>query len=284
MAKYDVTYSCGHEGRVALFGPYKDRESKLAWYRNQADCPDCFKKALEEKRASDNAEAVKASSEKGLPKLQGSDKQIAWAEKIRIEYINKLDDYIDRTKSNVTAKGNFDPDEYKKYIQPLNETVKELRVKLLSKSSASWWIDNRGKRLTTIYEEVAPELVERHNKLHNNAVEYLKMRAEKPPEKPKMLELPAPSAIRIQSQRSKQSQNQDASRKHSIVISPDSPKLKYWVKDQGSMDVQGIDTPTKRRTPKMRLPKMKKPDNGPGRMVRPHIARRGGGITRRSNR
>ncbi len=47
--KYTITFSCGHEGTVELFGPNKDRERKLEWYRKQAVCPDCYKeqKAIE---------------------------------------------------------------------------------------------------------------------------------------------------------------------------------------------------------------------------------------------
>mgnify|MGYP000978059085 CR=1 FL=1 len=40
--KYDITYSCGHEGVVELFGKSSARESKLAWYQNTAVCPKCY--------------------------------------------------------------------------------------------------------------------------------------------------------------------------------------------------------------------------------------------------
>jgi len=42
MAKYDVTYKCGHTGTVELFGKQTDRDSKLEWYKNTAVCPDCY--------------------------------------------------------------------------------------------------------------------------------------------------------------------------------------------------------------------------------------------------
>lgn len=38
--KYDVTYSCGHEGTVELFGPGKERDRKLAWIQGSALCPE----------------------------------------------------------------------------------------------------------------------------------------------------------------------------------------------------------------------------------------------------
>lgn len=47
--KYDVVYSCGHKGTVDLFGPTKDRESKIEWYGSQALCPDCYKAKMEKK-------------------------------------------------------------------------------------------------------------------------------------------------------------------------------------------------------------------------------------------
>lgn len=47
--KYDVVYSCGHKGTVDLFGPTKDRESKIEWYGRQALCPDCYKAKMKKK-------------------------------------------------------------------------------------------------------------------------------------------------------------------------------------------------------------------------------------------
>lgn len=51
--KYDVTYSCGHEGVVELFGKNKERERKLKWYQSSAVCQECYQreqaKEMEEK-------------------------------------------------------------------------------------------------------------------------------------------------------------------------------------------------------------------------------------------
>lgn len=51
MAKYDVTYSCGHEGTVELFGKEKDRQRKIEWYESTGLCPECYKKEMREKEA-----------------------------------------------------------------------------------------------------------------------------------------------------------------------------------------------------------------------------------------
>jgi len=42
MAKYQVTYGCGHTGTVDLIGPTKQRENRLEWLATQL-CPDCWK-------------------------------------------------------------------------------------------------------------------------------------------------------------------------------------------------------------------------------------------------
>lgn len=41
MAWYDVTYKCGHTGRVQLVGKTADRERKLEWMAKQ-ECPQCW--------------------------------------------------------------------------------------------------------------------------------------------------------------------------------------------------------------------------------------------------
>ena len=43
MAKYDVTYSCGHTGIVELFGKNSERERKLQWFSESGLCPECYK-------------------------------------------------------------------------------------------------------------------------------------------------------------------------------------------------------------------------------------------------
>jgi len=55
MAKYQITYSCGHAGTVELLGKIKERERKIDWYESQAVCPECYKKEMQ-----------KINKEKGL--------------------------------------------------------------------------------------------------------------------------------------------------------------------------------------------------------------------------
>lgn len=93
MAKYDVTYSCGHSATVELFGKNADRESKLKWMAEKGLCPECYKAFLrqEDKEA---AEEVLSESKLTLPALTGTEKQIAYAEELRNRYIRDSVYYI----------------------------------------------------------------------------------------------------------------------------------------------------------------------------------------------
>lgn len=113
--KCTVTYSCGHQGQVEVFGSSKDRESKLNWYKNKAVCPACYK-------AQKESETAKTSE--GLAQLTGTEKQVKWANDLRAEFISKVKAGIPATEDGQKA------------LALLMEAVNE-------KTEAKWWIDNR---------------------------------------------------------------------------------------------------------------------------------------------
>lgn len=86
MAKYDVTYSCGHSATVELFGKNVDRENKLKWMAEKGLCPECYKEFIrqEDKEA---AEEVLSESKLTLPALTGTEKQISYADELRNRYL-----------------------------------------------------------------------------------------------------------------------------------------------------------------------------------------------------
>ena len=93
MAKYDVTYSCGHTGVVELFGPDKNRQYRLERLADEI-CPDCA-------RAAKAAYAEKL----GLTPLTGSEKQISWARDIQLKKLRELDDFEAELKAAPGADG-----------------------------------------------------------------------------------------------------------------------------------------------------------------------------------
>lgn len=83
MAKYEVTYSCGHTDTVQIYGKNEERERELKWMENSL-CPECYKKW---KREDNKQKVQEILGDIELPLLTGTDKQIAYAESLRDEYI-----------------------------------------------------------------------------------------------------------------------------------------------------------------------------------------------------
>lgn len=156
MAKYNVTYTCGHEGIVNIIGPGREREWKLKCEESKL-CPDCWQKQREEEKAKLYSEAISAKKELQLSDLTGSEAQIKWAESIRFSLIRDrekwIKNYIDRMRAymidGLTQK-------------QINEAFDSI---ILRKTSASWWIDNRGMGYETLKAEW----------------EYLQQEKQKPP-------------------------------------------------------------------------------------------------------
>lgn len=109
MAWYYGTYSCGHEGRVNVVGKGSDRQWKVERHF-EGICDACLQKQREE----ENQKATALAGEYGFPELTGTEKQIAWANSIRMEFYEAC------------IEENCIPD-----------------VIITKETSAKFWIDNR---------------------------------------------------------------------------------------------------------------------------------------------
>jgi len=121
MAKYTVEHTCGHDEEHQLFGKHSGfggRDQKLEWLETQ-DCSACQKIARDKQHAEANAAAKAANA--GLVELQGSVKQVAWAETIRAQFVSDLAPKL----TNFKAAGM------------------DVYHGVLEQTSASWWIDRR---------------------------------------------------------------------------------------------------------------------------------------------
>lgn len=139
MAKYTVTFGgCGHTDTIELFGPHKERERKIAWLEREGICPNCYRAEKEaekaEARAKAAAEAEAIESALNLPKLKGSEKQVAWAKTIRTEILKKFDETLEKYATRFENHPNGA--EVKKMLEDAKE-------KIMEETSASWFIDNR---------------------------------------------------------------------------------------------------------------------------------------------
>lgn len=140
MAHYMVTCEeCGKKYEVQLFGKMENREWHLE--HDTHICVDCTAKL----RAKRNEEAAKANAEAGLPPLEGTPKQVAWAESIRVKMLEEL------TTDNVIAwvtsrKGSTDI--ILAYVKRIGRTISlnDLTPSIeaaKSEKSALWYINHR---------------------------------------------------------------------------------------------------------------------------------------------
>ena len=150
MAKYLITYKCGHEVERQLFGKISDRENYISWAQEQL-CPACQRKIHHDEvacqRKAYHDEALADAAAKGYPKLEGSEKQVAWAMDLRYTFVNDTEDYIKEkieyvipdTYKNEAAR-NEQLARFDKFCTELREVVAYL---IANKTSAKYWIDSR---------------------------------------------------------------------------------------------------------------------------------------------
>ena len=133
MAKYSVTHSCKHDETITLFGPNKDRERRLEWLRS-LPCPECA--SID---GINSAAAVhQLQQAAGLPRLVGSEKQVAWGVQVRQDFLvgwkkieRKLTDaaMTDQPTAKLAEELLFEGDAF--VAGPLTH------------EDARYWIDNR---------------------------------------------------------------------------------------------------------------------------------------------
>lgn len=138
MAKYDIRCSrCGNKYTITLYGPNKDREKRIAYLESCGHCPACEQEARDEQIKSQ----VIVDEAAGLPQLQGSDKQVAWALSLRQDFISECD------------KRQLPDDARYVYDYILNNVTK-----------ASIWIDNRHNLLALFRAYKAAADAEKNDK------------------------------------------------------------------------------------------------------------------------
>lgn len=146
MAWYYGTYACGHEGRTNIIGPGKNREW-LSDRHFEKMCSECYEKHLQEEREKANKEAEEKAILMELPLLQGTEKQVAWANTLRQKMI---DDFEERIEI-VTEK-------FKGIDEKIGELRNILNFILETKISASWYIDNRKESLESLFRRTGNEM------------------------------------------------------------------------------------------------------------------------------
>ena len=127
-----------------------------AWMKNQeGTCPDCYKKKMQAEREEkleaeriqhkkDNAEAALNATNRGLPELSGTPKQIAWANTIREKFL-----------CSFRCKDGADEDVRIRFDMVINHVIS-------NHATASSWIDNQN-RFRSIMKEAQIEVANKNN-------------------------------------------------------------------------------------------------------------------------
>ena len=144
-----ATATCTCEKCGAVFHPrkacYNSREA-ADWEDWAADhitvCGECKAKAEQQKRDEAAALAKEIAEAYGYPELQGSEKQISWAMRIREQKADELEDI----RARVNRAGAKDPARKERG----DEMIAAIE-RIMAHQEARWWIDIR--------EESADELI-----------------------------------------------------------------------------------------------------------------------------
>lgn len=132
MALYEIRHSCGHTVETQIYGTNVHGEREREAERMAArPCPECRWAAEEARRRAANAEAARANAEAGMAALDGSPKQVAWAEGIRAGMHRELSELIDGMRRRPECG-------------PENEAMMDACLaSFRAEASAEWFIDNR---------------------------------------------------------------------------------------------------------------------------------------------
>lgn len=122
MAKYHIDHSCGHTETHQLYGKHTGREIEEKRLATK-QCTACAELAKVAYRAKQAASETAASNDLQLPALIGSDKQIAWAQSIRLKIVTETATLLKQLAGTELGYQAFE------------------RLKL--RVDAKFWIDNR---------------------------------------------------------------------------------------------------------------------------------------------
>ena len=143
MAWFDIHPTCGHEYREQIYGTnsHGERDYEAARLSNRP-CPACCKQQRDDEKAAMQAKQAAADAlvnrKYELPALDGSEKQIAWAESIRAAAVTTIGKAIERGEADRERFASQLPLAYK------------MMYFAKSATSSRWWIDNRDGTIANI--------------------------------------------------------------------------------------------------------------------------------------
>lgn len=144
MAMYDIKHSCGHVVRANITGPEAKRPARADYLRS-IPCDAC-------RAAAKAAEVAAANTD--LPALEGTPKQIAWAEALRAKALegarqeqqaapfDGLERLLKIPAIKIAEKIGCPVDVVEKIINDAKAIAAAAMQKLKTETNCRWWINN----------------------------------------------------------------------------------------------------------------------------------------------
>lgn len=135
MAKAVATCMCETCGKPFTVSTIKRNATEAADWEKWAakyynECVDCRRKRIAKENDAENAEVQQLSKQRGYPELKGTEKQIAWANTLRLHYLDRLRDQV---KGSTLKDKEWGIRQYEEICSFILRTYRQ----------ASFWIDNR---------------------------------------------------------------------------------------------------------------------------------------------
>jgi len=134
-----IHHACEHTVLYPFYGDddftWPDRVAQLG----DGPCRLCQVQEQREQQQRKAEQARYQARERGLPPLEGSDKQVAWAETIRLNAFGAIDKVL-KWRDQVNARAEEeDPDHWHTVVQGIDRAIEYLEQQV----EAKWWIDHR---------------------------------------------------------------------------------------------------------------------------------------------
>jgi hypothetical protein len=158
MAKYDVKFSCGHTETIQLVGKIKERERRIEWLENHGLCSECYEAEKKRQFEEQNKKAAEEAKEYGLPELSGTEKQVAWGNTIRQEWIREAEIQIKYAKEFLEDARESKPEAIQEYQEKLDIVTEAVEWILKNRTDAKQWIDTRHYSVSRAIKEVTEKI------------------------------------------------------------------------------------------------------------------------------
>ncbi len=134
-----IKHACDHTVLYPFYGDDDFAWTERAKQIGQGICRLCAAAEKKEEQRKKSVQARFHAEQRGLPPLEGSDKQVAWAETVRLGAFGAVDKVLKWIEEVNEEAEREDPDYWSMVKQGIERSVTYLE----EQTDAKWWIDHR---------------------------------------------------------------------------------------------------------------------------------------------